>query len=198
MRTATCIHNRIRQNTNMKTPLFLVLFLSALRLSAADFSVTSPGSSYTINGTTLSPTLTLVRGETYTFAVSSGSFHPFRINSTGAVNNNTGSGTITYTVPLAAANYTYECSIHHFSGTIVTVPPPVVLITKFTATNSLVLRSTGTTNYNVLPEFKTNVTSTNWFALTVQSNNFLNGTNETFCGRPPGSNVFIRIKAVRK
>ena len=44
------------------------------------------------------------------------------------------------------------------------------------------------------PEFSTNLTSTNWFAITVQSNNFVNGTNETFCGRPPGTNVFIRVR----
>lgn len=142
--------------------------------------------------------LTLVRGETYTFAISTLNIHPFKINSTGVSNNITFSGTVTWTVPLVASNYTYECNVHHFSGTIITVPPPVVLITKFTTTNSLILRSTGTTNFNILPEFKTNAISTNWFALTVQSNIFINGTNETFCGRPPDSNVFIRIKAVRK
>jgi hypothetical protein len=182
----------------MKTTLFLVLVHLALRLSAADFNVSSPGTSYTINGTTLSPTLTLVRGETYTFAVTSGSSHPLRIISTNVLGNITGNGTITWTVPLVASNYTYECNIHKFNGAIVTVPPPVVQITRFNAASNLVLRSTGTTNYNVLPEFKTNVTSTNWFALTLQSNNFVNGTNETFCGRPPGSNVFVRVKAVRK
>ena len=36
------------------------------------------------------------------------------------------------------------------------------------------------------------------FALTVQTNRFLGGTNETICGRPPDSNVFIRVKALRR
>jgi hypothetical protein len=105
---------------------------------------------------------------------------------------------ITYTVPIVASNYVYDCSIHLFSGQIVTVPPPTVSITSFGVSNLVVLRSTGTTNYSVLPEFKTNITSTNWFVRTVQTNRFLTGTNETICGRPPGSEVFIRVKAQRR
>lgn len=171
---------------------FLALGLAA----AADFTVTSP-SVYTINGAANDPVLTVVRGETYTFAVSTAFNHPFRINSTGVSNNNITSGTITWTVPLAAANYRYECSIHLFGNSIITVPPPVVRITGFALSNQLVLRSTGATNYSVLPEYKTNVASTNWFALTVQTNRFSNGTNETICGKPPESNVFIRVKARR-
>ena len=30
----------------------------------------------------------------------------------------------------------------------------------------------------------------------MAENRFLNGTNETLCGRPPGSNVFIRLREV--
>jgi len=61
---------------------------------------------------------------------------------------------------------------------------------------NLVLKSTGT-NWNLTPQFSTNLGGTNWFALTVQSNRFSNGTNETFCGRPPVSNAFIRVRAQR-
>jgi len=60
---------------------------------------------------------------------------------------------------------------------------------------SVVLRSApGTNTFAIIPEYKTNLTDTNWVALLVQSNRFLSGTNETFCGRPPGSNVFIRVR----
>jgi hypothetical protein len=172
------------------------------RGSAADFTVTSPGSFFSINGTA-NPTLTLIRGQTYTFAVSTtpGPFgHPFQINSPGVVNNNISSGTIAYTVPAAALNYTYICPIHLFGGQILTVdpappPPPTVQIVGISVTTNIVLTSTGTNTWSVIPEFNTNLATTNWFALTVQTNIFANGTNETFCGRPAGENVFLRIKA---
>ena len=72
--------------------------------------MTSPGSFYSFNGIAgQNPQLTLERGKTYTFQVNTdGSSHPFRINSPGVVNNNISSGTITYTVPTAAMNYTYD------------------------------------------------------------------------------------------
>lgn len=201
MNTSLIPSRSVLRRASLARTLAVLFILSAAGARAAtpDFAVTSPSFAYTINSASGNPSITVIRGELYTFTIATASNHPFQIlNSANVTNNNIFNGTITWRVPTNAVNYAYECSFHHFSGTIVTVPPPVVLITKFTATNSLVLRSTGTTNYNVLPEFKTNVTSTNWFALTVQSNNFLSGTNETFCGRPPGSNVFIRIKAVRK
>ena len=170
--------------------------------SAADFSVTSPGFSYTINGLSSNPTITLVRGRTYTFDVATASNHPFRINgAAGVVNNNISSGTITFTVPNDAVNYVYECSVHHFSGTIITEAPPappeppVIKILSIALGGQLVIKSTGTNTWSVLPEFNTNLVSTNWFALTVNSNRFVNGTNETFCGVPPGTNVFVRVRS---
>ena len=180
-------------------------FTAALALSpvasqtrGADFTVTAPGFFYVFNnGTDINPTLTVVRGETYTFAINTGTFHPFRINSTGALNNPTSLGTITWTVPLAASNYTYQCAIHGFGGSIITVPPPTVRILGLAVGTNLTLKSTGVSNYSVLPEFKTDVTSTNWFALTVQTNRFLLGTNETICGRPPDNTVFLRVRARR-
>ncbi len=170
--------------------------------SAADFSVTSPGFSYTINGMPNQPTLTLVRGRTYTFDVATSSNHPFRINgAAGVSNNNISLGTITFTVPNDPVNYVYECSFHHFSGTIITEAPPappeppVVRILSLAVGSQLVIKSTGTNTWSVLPEFNTNLVSTNWFALTVNSNRFVNGTNETFCGVPPGTNVFVRVRS---
>ena len=167
----------------------------------ADFSVTSPGQ-YSINGQGPNPTLTLVRGRTYTFAVNTSSIHPFEILAPGAASgNNTSSGTITYTVATnapATSNPGYWCSFHHFSGIILAVdppPPPTIRILSLAVNSNIVLRSSGTNNWSVLPEFSTNLGSTNWFALAVQTNNFSNGTNETICGRPAGDSVFIRVKA---
>ena len=167
---------------------------------AADFSVTSPGFFYSINGNQPNPDITLVRGRTYTFAVNSSSVHPFLINSPGVQNNNISQGTITYTVPNVASNYTYICSIHFFGARIITIPPtppppPTIRILSLTLTNNIVLRSTGTNGWSVNPEFSTNLTTTNWFALSVLSNRFLNGINETICGRPPGTNVFFRVRS---
>ncbi len=176
------------------------LFLLAHSVLAADFTVTSPGFFYAINGNQPNPTLTLVRGQTYTFAVNSSSIHPFEILSPGVQNNNIAQGTITYTVPTVASNYSYICSIHFFGGQILTVappapPPPTIHILSLAVSNNLVLRSTGTNGWGVTPEFSTNLTTTNWFALSVLSNSFLNGINETICGRPPGTNVFFRIRS---
>ncbi len=167
---------------------------------AADFTVTSPGFFYAINGDQPNPTITLVRGRTYTFAVNSSADHPFLINSPGVQNNNITQGTITYTVPNVASNYTYICSIHGFGAQIITIAPPppappTIHILSLAVGSNVVLRSTGTNGWSVNPEYSTNLTTTNWFALSVLSNSFLNGVNETICGRPPGSNVFIRIRS---
>ncbi len=146
------------------------------------------------------PTLTLVRGRVYTFSVSTAANHPFRINSAGVVNNNISSGTLTYTVPTHAGNCTYQGSIHGFGGNILTVEPPsppVIRIGDLSVTTNIVVRSTGTNSWSVIPEYTKNLSTTIWFALTVQTNVFSNGTNETFCGRPLGASMFLRIKALQ-
>jgi len=129
--------------------------------------------------------------------VNSSSIHPFEILSAGVQNNNISQGTITYTVPNVASNYNYICSIHSFGDQIITVapPPPPIHILSLAVSNKVVLRSTGTNGWSVNPEYSTNLTTTNWFALSILSNSFLNGINETICGRPPGSNVFLRIRS---
>jgi hypothetical protein len=166
---------------------------------AADFVVTSPGVFYQIENMSPNPTLTLVRGRTYTFQVSTASIHPFEILSAGVVNNNISSGTITYTVPMAASNYNYICSIHSFGGRIATVAPPppapTIRILSFSVGTNLSLVSTGTNGWSVLPEYSTNLTLTNWYALTVVTNRLSNGTNDTICGRPPGNAVSVRIRS---
>ena len=165
----------------------------------ADFVVRTPGDQFAfqINGVN-SPTLTLVRGLTYTFDVqTSAGFHPFHIESPGVNTNNIDNGVITYTVPATATNYFYDCIVHfgQMRGQIVTVAPPAFRILSLSVGSNIVLTSTGTNTWTVNPEFNTNLATTNWFALSVQSNRFINGTNEIFCGRPPGSNVFIRLRA---
>lgn len=173
------------------------VFTAFERASAADFTVTAPGFFYSINGMSPNPTLTLIRGETYTFAINTGSLHPFRINSAGASISNVSSGTITYKVPTNAANYAYQCAIHGFGGSVITIPPPIFRIVRLDVGTNLVLKSTGTNNWSITPQFSTNLSTTNWAALTVEKNTFANGTNETICGRPSSSNVFVRIKAQR-
>jgi hypothetical protein len=167
---------------------------------AADFTVTTPGSYFLINSK-INPVLTLVRGQTYTFAVSTGATHPFEILSSGVSNNSITHGTVTYTVPTNAANYGYICPIHGFGANINTVAPPTppvpptVKIVGFSLTTNLTIRSTGTSTWSVLPQYSTNLGTTNWYTLTVQTNRYANGTNETICGRPPGNAVLIRVKA---
>ena len=188
----------------------LVVLLNATAFAAADFTVTTPGDvfNFNINGTASSPTITLVRGRLYQFSVGTSGFHPFQLMNagtplttvSGVTNNNISSGTIFFRVPTNAVNYNYRCGVHtgtaSLMGTIVTIPPPPVRIVSFNFTSNVVLRSTGTNLLTLIPEFNTNLATTNWFALTVQTNRFLSGTNETICGRPPGSNVFFRVRAV--
>ena len=183
--------------------LCLCGLLAADALVAADFTVTSPGSFYTINSSGPNPNLTLVRGKTYTFSINTASFHPFKILSAGVLNNNVSQGTITFTVPNVASNYNYICSVHFFGGQILTVPPPPpappkIRILSLNVSSNLVLLSTGTNTWSVLPEYTTNIIGTNWFALTVVSNFFSKGTNETFCGLPPSTPAFIRIRSQPK
>lgn len=180
---------------------------------AADFSVATPNAQFNfqINGVNGNPTITLARGRTYTFALNTtANFHPFAIGTdvfgpapAGVSGNNGGSsGTITYAVPADAVNCVYYCTIHGaaLSGSIVMVDPPVlpvIRIVDFTVGTDLTLTSTvaSTNGLTFVPEFSTDLLATNWFALTVQTNRFFNGTNEAICGRPPGNQIFVRIRA---
>jgi hypothetical protein len=177
--------------------LMLSLVLSMLRVVAADFTVETPGGQYQFlfNGVNAS-TLTLVRGQTYTFDIQTTYQHPFHIESPGVVNNDITSGILTYTVPTNAANYSYYCGIHPWMfGDIITTELPQITILKLSVGTNLVLTSTATNNWIVQPEYTTNLSSTNWYALSVQTNRLVNGRLETFCGRPAGDSIVIRIKA---
>jgi len=175
-----------------------ILWFTSMPAVPADFSVTSPGFFYSINGASPNPALTVERGRTYTFAISTSVGHPFEILSAGVSTNKVSSGTITWTVPMASSNYHYLCAIHGFGSLITTVapaPPPTIRIVGFSLGTNITLLSTGTDTWTVLPEFQTNLALTNWYALTVQTNVFSAGTNETICGRPPGTFIFIRIRS---
>jgi hypothetical protein len=189
--------------------VFGFFFTAVNVLFAADFAITSPGFFYATNGQGMDPTITLVRGRTYTFALNTAPSHPFFIGTSvgsgvappgvsGQSANGNSSGTITFNVPTNAVNCVYYCTVHFFAGSIVMVDPPtppVPRIVGFSFGTNIVLRSSPATNtFSIIPEFKTDLNNTSWAALTVLSNRFSNGTNETFCGRPPGTNVFIRVR----
>jgi len=178
---------------------FLILLFGIRASNAADFTVETPGGQYQFlfNGVAAS-TLTLVRGQTYTFNIQTTYQHPFHIESPGVVNNDITSGIITYTVPTNSANYSYSCGIHPWMfGDIITIDSPQIRILSLSVGMNLVLTSTATNNWTVLAEYTTNTLSTNWNALTVRSNRLVNGRLETFCGRPEGETVFIRLRASR-
>ncbi|MEJ0089397.1 MAG: hypothetical protein WDM80_06590 [Limisphaerales bacterium] len=178
--------------------MFLPFVWNNWSADAADFTIETPGGifAFQINGQNV-PTLTLLRGHTYTFDVKTSNIHPFHIESLGVENNDINDGLMTFTVPTNNANYYYHCVIHgaQMRGEITTIAPPHIEILKLSVGTNLVLTSTATNNWNVYPEYSTNLSETNWFALTVQSNRFVNGSRETICGRPEGDSVFIRIKS---
>ena len=121
--------------------LCLLLFVAACSnssstpaavVTSASYSVTSNGSvSYSVNGAT-NPTLSLQRGQTYTFNVSA-TGHPFFIStssgtntgntySDGVTGNNVQSGTLTFVVPAAAPNTLYyNCTLHSSMGGILNI-----------------------------------------------------------------------------
>ena len=188
---------------------FLALVLGAASLPAADFTVAATFPTFTIN-TFGNPTLTLRRGTTYTFSGSNGG-HPFyiksvQVNGTGSAFTNgvTGNGMtggpLTFAVPTnAPATLYYNCAVHSsMTGTINIVDPPTpppFSIVGLTVSNNLSLKYTGTNGFTYTPEANTDLATTNWFALTVQTNIVLPGTNEVICGLPAGSNAFFRIRA---
>ncbi|HOX55277.1 MAG TPA: hypothetical protein P5205_01955 [Candidatus Paceibacterota bacterium] len=119
--------------------LFLVLpgILVAQRGAGADFNVVNNGiSDYRINGVN-DPTLTLIRGQTYSFAIAA-TGHPFWIKTnavtgttaaynSGVTGNGIDNGTLTFSVPLNAPNsLAYICQIHAAmqGALVITNPPP--------------------------------------------------------------------------
>lgn len=187
----------------------LTFCLGGTTASSADFTVVNNGfSAYTINGEN-NPGLTLQRGKTYTFDINA-TGHPFWIKTVqgngslngygGAANNGIQAGTVTLTLPPnAPGNLFYNCQIHAAMTGVITVIdpplPPAPVILHLNVGTNLNLKFTGTNTFSYFPEFNTNLASTNWYALTVQTNVSVNGTNDVICGLPPGDNIFIRVRA---
>ena len=184
------------------------LCLGSTTAASADFSVVNNGfSAYTINGAN-NPGLTLQRGKTYTFDVNAIG-HPFWIKTvqgngslngySDAANNGIQTGAVTLTLPNdAPGTLYYNCQIHAAMTGVITVidpPPPAPFILKLEVGTNLNLKFTGSNTFSYFPEFNTNLATTNWYALTVQTNVSVNGTNDVICGLPPGDNVFIRVRA---
>lgn len=102
-------------------------------------------SAYDIDGQP-NPTLTVVRGQTYSFNLVDCAFHPFNIQSTAGfggtryvnVTNNGGTaGTVTLTVPIneSANTLFYQCGFHSpMNGTINLVDPTAVSTPTLTPT----------------------------------------------------------------
>lgn len=203
-------------NCKLKHPIAGALGMTALMLCladtagwSADFSVVNNGlSAYTINGQD-NPGLTLQRGKTYTFSVNAIG-HPFWIKTvqgtgslngySNAANNGIQTGTVTLTLPNdAPGTLYYDCQIHAaMTGVITVIDPPVPpapLILNLNVGTNLNLKFTGSNTFSYFPEFNTNLATTNWFALTVNTNVYASGTNDVICGKPPGDAIFIRIRA---
>ena len=198
---------------NLRLSLAILLLFASTRLWAADFDVTAagPDSFYTINSRSPNPTLTLTRGQTYTFFINADPSHPFVIstedfnfNVPGVSNNDTHSGTITYVVPLDAPDtMLYLCSIHFFGGAIniINPPPPpapnVKIVSVSLTSSNVTLKSTGTNGWFAVPEFSSNLLSSSWSVVPNYTNTFSNGTNTAVFNRLEvicGPNVFLRVR----
>jgi hypothetical protein len=190
----------------------MLLFCQIIDCAMADspdFIIETPDGqfNYWVNGVSNNPTITLVRGHTYTFLVTNASpIHPVAFGDPvttdpvpGVSGDNTTNGIITYAVPLTATNSIYYCVVHGFSGDIHVIDNPLIGIVGFKVDSNLTVTATivPTNGLTVIPEFSTNLASANWFALTVQTNvpsGFSGMTNEVICGRPPGNTVLVRIR----
>ena len=171
----------------------------AVGLRSADIRVETPGGQhhFLFNGTSAG-TLTLVRGETYTFDVDTSPQHPFQIQSPGVVNNEINTGRLTYTVPTNNASYIYVCPIHPWMfGDIVTVPPPEVRILSLDLGKDVVLSSTLIPDWRLRAEFATNLHQGEWSVLPVATNRVSSNRVDLICGRPEGDSIYIRLKASR-
>ena len=186
---------------------FLLAATTGLRAAVTNNVTGGNGTDYTVNSLS-DPALTLLRGTTYIFKLSNITIHPFNIRTTlggsqftnGVTGNGSTSGELIFAVPTNAPNTLfYQCGNHfgmNATLTIINPPtPPPFSILGLSVSNNLRLRHTGTNTFTYTPEFTTNLVTTNWITLIVQSNVFTGGTNDIFCGLPPGTNIFLRIRA---
>lgn len=198
--------------TKLVLSLSISLLLSdGVRAQTTNTVTGANGASDYIINAQQDPPLTLQRGETYIFQLTGISSHPFYIKSSlgpgstgrydiGVTNNGMTSGSLLFAVPKDAPNpLFYQCGVHQAMSGILTIvdppTPPPFRIVNFSVGDNITLRHTATNGFDYTPEFKTNLVTTNWVNLTVISNFFASGTNEVICGKPPGSSVFVRVRA---
>jgi hypothetical protein len=200
----------------MRLKALVLLFLAALPVlaPAQNFNVTGGDFiDYIIDGQR-DPGFTLQRGVTYVFQLSNVAFHPFWIKTnsgfggagaflSGVVNNGAASGNVTFTVPASAPDTMfYQCGNHGSMLGVLTVvtpaTPPTVRIVHIAVGQSIVVTSTGTNGWSVIPEFNCDPATTNWTAVASFTNSLVNGTNVTsfdrldaICGSPA---VLLRIR----
>lgn len=151
----------------------LALLCLGLAAPAAAFTVVNNGAtSYTIDGQT-NPTLTLTRGVTYTFEISSLG-HPFWIKavqstgtgnafSTGVTNNGIDDGTLTFSVPASGVpnQLFYDCQFHSsMTGVINIVDGATTTTNSTTSTTDAVTTSSTTTTTNGVTTSSTTTTTT--------------------------------------
>jgi hypothetical protein len=134
--------------------------------------VNSGSGSYTINGEGPNPTITLIRGNTYSLVINapghpfwiqkvSGGYSSNNIYNSGVTNNGTNTGTITFVVPSDAPNTLYYACQYHSSmqGTILIIDPvPSPPITTSGGLRSFSMNSLFTNNAQVY--YKPNSLST--------------------------------------
>jgi hypothetical protein len=119
----------------LKPVLTIGYFLEEPPPPPADFTVTSPGSFYNINGEEPNPEITLTRGSNYVFEINTDPSHPFQIASgpnfgdpaynNGVSNNTISMGRIAFTVPLNAPDTLYYVCAFHFFGNVIHIVDPI-------------------------------------------------------------------------
>ena len=159
------------------------------------------------------PTLTLVRGFTYTFSINAFN-HPFYIKSSisdtsfgsageytsGVTGNGTQIGDVVFTVPNDAPDTLfYQCGNHPATmrGTLLIVDEPSVTITEFSVgLSSAEIRSTGYDSdlLNLNIQTKTDLTSNGWDNAAILSNTYANGTNTTTVGLTTNDSAFFQVQ----
>ncbi|HET7624347.1 MAG TPA: hypothetical protein VFM25_03705 [Verrucomicrobiae bacterium] len=195
------------------TLVFFACAVARAQTSPTTNSVTASSlSAYTIDGQS-NPTLTLQRGVTYVFQVNA-SIHPFYIKTAlttgsgdqfteGVINNGVTFGELRFTVPADAPDTLfYHCANHSpMGGTLNIVSPPtpptVKIVYLALSQTNVVIKSTGASDWSVIPEYSSNLTQNVWTPVSQFDNTFANGTNTTTFDRLDpicGPNVFLRVR----